>query len=95
MSTFLSLFSISHIRDELIRTIRRFPLSSILIVVVTILTCYYVYEGYQIDRNLSDMLLRSIITCVITFLLTLAMTLALEGKYSQGIVYTLTSVTGI
>ncbi len=95
MSTFLSLFTLSHIRGELVRTIRRFPLSSIFIIIVTILSCYMVYEDYLIDKTLSDMLLRIIVTSTMTFLLTVAMTLTLEGRYSKGLVHAVASMMGI
>lgn len=78
MSTFLSLFSFSHIWKELSRTIRRFPLSSVFIVIVTMILLYLTHESYTLDDEVSQILTRIVITSVISFFLSTAMVLALE-----------------
>lgn len=79
MSSFLSLFSLSHISHELSRTLRRFTLSSVCIMIVTVTLLYLVHQSYGVDDDMTDMIGRIAITGVVIFFLATATTLALEA----------------
>lgn len=83
MSTFLSLFSLSHIWSELSRTIRRFPFSSGFVIIATAILLYLTHDNYLISQDISQILYRIVIVSVVTFFLSTGVALALESYPPQ------------
>ena len=78
MRYFFSLFSFGNLFSEISRILRRFPLSVLLVLVVSAIFTYMHMDNYALDEGISQILRNIIITSILSFCLSTALTLLIE-----------------